>query len=154
MANWREFEASAPDLAQAGRWLFGQNGGVAFIATVRRDGSPQLHPVMPHVVEGALYVFIVSMSSKYRDLLRDGRYALHAIPAGEANQEFLISGRATRLEAPGTRGTVEAATGGPRHEWEVLFALDIEKALGTRWDQWGTPQAWPAFTRWKAASKP
>lgn len=150
MTSWAEFERSAPGLATSGRWLLGQNGGVAFLATVRADGSPQLHPVMPHVVDGLLYVFIVQMSSKYRDLERDGRYALHAIPAGERNEEFLISGRATKAGNAAVRSAAVAAAGGAKHDWEVLFEFDIEKVLGTRWSGWGTATAWPTFTRWRA----
>ena len=89
-------------------------------------------------------------SSKYGDLVRDGRFALHAIPAGEHNEECLISGRATVIDDAALWSAVSAASGGPRHDWEVLFALGVEKALGTRWHHWGTPAAWPTFTRWRA----
>lgn len=48
MVTWREFAAAAPDLAEAGRALLTQFGvGLAFLATVRRDGAPRLHPVCP-----------------------------------------------------------------------------------------------------------
>jgi hypothetical protein len=136
-------------MAARGAWLFRQHDGVAFLATVRRDGSPQPHPVMPHIVDGALYLFIVTMSSKHGDLLRDGRFALHAIPAGDRNEEFLVSGRARAVETSGLRAAVESATGGARHDWEALFSLDIEKCLHTSWERWAQSDPWPTFRRWK-----
>ncbi|MDP6605161.1 MAG: hypothetical protein QF664_02710 [Dehalococcoidia bacterium] len=47
LAAWLEFESGAPELAERDRWLLSRNDGVAFLATIRRDGSPQVHPIMP-----------------------------------------------------------------------------------------------------------
>lgn len=45
MATWHEFAQAAPDLAQAGQEQIFQYGvGLAFLATVRSDGGPRLHP--------------------------------------------------------------------------------------------------------------
>ena len=57
--RWSEFEELRPDLAGAGRQLFTQFGiGLAFLATVRPDGGPRLHPMCPMLVEGGLFAFI------------------------------------------------------------------------------------------------
>ena len=64
MASWAEFEREAPPLAESGRWLLSENGGVWFLATVRKDGSPQLHPVAPQIVEGELCVTVQHASVK------------------------------------------------------------------------------------------
>src|SRR5688572_24744524 len=150
MASWAEFEKEAAPLAESGRWLLAENGGVWFLATVRKDGSPQLHPVAPHIVNGKLCVFVVVFSTKHGDLERDGRYALHAIPAGPDNREFLVSGRARPMRDPAERERIIAASGRHIQEWETLFVFDIEKALGTSWANWGTDQMpWPTYTRWK-----
>src|SRR5690349_15360869 len=51
MATWNEFETDAPDIAAAGKQLLYQFGvGLAFLATLRKDGAPRLHPVCPTVV--------------------------------------------------------------------------------------------------------
>jgi hypothetical protein len=149
MASWAEFERDAPPLADSGRWLLTQNQGTFFLATVRKDGSPQLHPVMPHITEGELCVFVVVYGSKHGDLERDGRYALHAIPAGPDNREFLVSGRARPVRESAERERATAASGRHINDWETLFVFDIEKALGTSWANWGTDHPWPTFTRWK-----
>ena len=53
---------------------------MAFLATVRRDGAPRLHPVCPVLSSDRLFVLITPTSPKRHDLLRDGRYALQTIP--------------------------------------------------------------------------
>lgn len=44
------------------------------------------------------------------------------------------------------------ATGGAlgRHDFEALFRFDIDVVLHTRWDNWGTGEPWPTFTKWPA----
>lgn len=149
MPRWDEFEAAAPEMAAPARWLLSQNGGVAFLATVRKDGSPQLHPVMPYLVDGGLYVFIVQFSSKHGDLLARPRYALHTIPAGPANLEFLAVGSASPVADPALRARAVEVCGFPKADWETLFHFDIDRALTTEWAGWGTNHPQPTFRRWK-----
>jgi hypothetical protein len=74
MVTWKEFAVAAPELARAGRALIHQfQVGLAFLATVRKDGGPRLHPVCPVFSEDRLFVLITAESPKRRDLLRDGR---------------------------------------------------------------------------------
>ena len=78
MVGWGEFESLRPDLAQAGRELLCQFGvGLAFLATVRPDGAPRLHPICVVPTDHALYGLIIP-SLKLRDLERDGRYSMHS----------------------------------------------------------------------------
>ncbi len=150
MSTWGEFARSEPDLAAAGERLLRGHGGVAFLATTRRDGSPQLHPVMPYIVDGGLYVFVVRMSTKYGDLLRDGRYALHALPGDVNSEEFLVRGPASRIEDAGLAASVAEARGGHIYDFETLFELGVTTCLRTTWERWGQPDTWPSYTRWKA----
>jgi hypothetical protein len=153
---WAQFEAVQPALAAFGLELFRRHG-VAFLATTRRDGSPQVHPVCPYVVGGRLYVFVVNLSTKYRDLVRDGRYALHALPGRpegpaegcQVGDEFLLSGRAVPVEDRGLADQVKAATGAGGHDFEALFEFAIEKCLATRWRESGQGPL-PEHTRWRA----
>jgi hypothetical protein len=58
--SWAEFARARPDLAEAGRRLLYQFGvGLGFLATVRPDGSPRLHPMCPLVTEDALVGFLL-----------------------------------------------------------------------------------------------
>ena len=79
MKRWSEFAAEQPDMAEAGRALIYQfRVGLGYLATVRKDGGPRVHPVCPVIAHDGLYVFIGNHSPKVHDLLRDGRFALHA----------------------------------------------------------------------------
>ena len=64
MATWNEFETDAPDIAAAGKQLLYQFGvGLAFLATLRKDGAPRLHPICPTIVDGHLYALIGRLPS-------------------------------------------------------------------------------------------
>jgi len=56
MISWPGFAAAAPELAELGRGLLTQFGvSLGFLATVRRDGAPRLHPVCPVLSDERLY---------------------------------------------------------------------------------------------------
>ena len=150
-AHWQDLAPAQPGMAAAGERLLGPWGeGVAYLATVRKDGGPRVHPVMPVLAQGRLYVFVVRMSWKYRDLGRDGRYALHSAAALEGGEEFYVTGPAREVDDAGTRSAVTAASSGRLglHDFEALFELGIDRALYTKWENWGTADAWPAYTKW------
>ena len=93
MVTWKEFAAGEPDLAETGRSLLFQfKVGLAFLATVRRDGAPRLHPVCPVLSDDRLFVLITALSPKRRDLLRDGilRDAAHMADVSETAFELWI----------------------------------------------------------------
>ena len=103
MLSWAEFAHARPDLAEAGRRLLYQFGvGLGFLATVRPDGGPRLHPMCPLVTEDALVGFL-QPSPKRQDLHRDGRYALHCFPPDDNEDAFMVSGRALLVKDPGRR---------------------------------------------------
>jgi hypothetical protein len=150
MASWAELEAAQPDMAAAGRDLLYQFGpGLGYIATVRGDGGPRVHPCCPIVSEGTLWVFILTASPKGKDLVRDGRYALHSFPNPDLDDEFYVTGNASVVDDGATRATVRAATtanvGEPE---ELLFALDVQRAMLAKYTH--RPQWPPAYTIWRA----
>ena len=67
MATWTEFTEAAPELAQRGADLWNQHV-LMYLATVRGDGSPRVHPVAPILADGAVHVAINPRSPKWRDL--------------------------------------------------------------------------------------
>src|SRR5258708_8394863 len=104
MAGWADFEGAEPEMAAAGQALLCQFGpGLGYIATVRKDGGPRVHPCCPIISDGSLWVFVLSGSPKGADLLRDGRYALHTFPKPELDAEFYLTGTVTALAANPTR---------------------------------------------------
>jgi hypothetical protein len=94
MITWTEFEHEQPALAAAGRaQLYQIHIGLAFLATVRPDGGPRVHPVCPVLSPDGLYVLITA-GPKRADLRRDGRYALHSetCPPPREDDGFAIIG--------------------------------------------------------------
>lgn len=129
MASWSEFAASEPELATAIRALLQQYGpGMGYLATVRADGGPRVHPVSPVITDEGLYCFLVD-SPKRHDLERDGRYALHSYPPEESDDEAYVSGHAHPVTDPTvvTR-LAEALRASPMVNWR-LYELDIAQAM-------------------------
>jgi hypothetical protein len=94
MASWSEFAAAEPGLAASIHALVHQYGqGQGYLATVRADGGPRVHPVSPFITRDGLFCFVID-SPKRRDLERDGRYALHSFPPETTDDEAYISGEA------------------------------------------------------------
>ena len=146
MATWADFAAEAPDLAAFGAERFEQ--GVAFLATVRPDGSPRVHPVTPIVGEGRLFLFMEQTSPKGHDLRRDGRYMIHSLVTDQQGTggEFLVRGRAAPVDDPAVRAIAARAASYPPADRYVLFELGVDGAMSTVYEQgrpvrrrWGTP---------------
>ena len=56
VVTWGEFRSERPDLADTGRGLLYNFGiGLGFLATVRTDGGPRVHPVCPILTDDHLY---------------------------------------------------------------------------------------------------
>jgi hypothetical protein len=129
MASWTQFAAASPRLAAEIRALFHQYGpGLGYLATVRADGGPRVHPISPVITEDGAYCFLLD-SPKRRDLERDGRYALHAFPAEESDVEAYLSGTARPVTDPETIARISARSGAHTVvEWR-LFELHIEVAM-------------------------
>ena len=129
MATWAEFSAAEPLLATAIRTLLCQYGpGMGYLATIRPDGGPRVHPVMPVITDAGLYCFILP-SPKRHDLDRDGRYALHSFPAEDTSDEAYLSGRATPVMDPLLVAELALQMrAAQRVDWK-LYALTIEVAM-------------------------
>jgi hypothetical protein len=128
MTSWGEVARADPELTSFGHELFEQFG-IAFLATVRKDGGPRLHPVCPMILQGHLFVSITATSRKMHDLSRDGRYILHALP-GSNDAEFFVRGHALQVDDPDTLSLVasDLADSTISMGRDVLFELDIELA--------------------------
>jgi hypothetical protein len=148
MATWAEFEKQAPELADAGRQLLFQFGpGLAFVATLRGDGGPRLHPVRVILASGGLFLALIP-SPKTADLARDPRFALHSYPPEDVDDEFALTGRAVRVDDKARREDVQAHYNVPIKEHDVVFELHIDSALAARYRHRGD---WPpTYTRWRA----
>ena len=154
MASWSDFAAADPSMAAGIRALLQQYGpAMGYLATIRRDGGPRVHPVSPVLTDDGLYCFIVD-SPKRRDLERDGRYALHSYPPEESDDEAYVAGHATPVvDVTVIARLADALDASPAVDWQ-LFELSVETALLRRHGPGGalplaiSPRALPVTRRW------
>jgi hypothetical protein len=156
MATWGEFERKNPELAARGRQIFYHFGvPLGYLATVRRDGGPRIHPFCPIVHDQGLYG-LIGPSPKQRDLFRDGRCAIHSFALPDRDDEFYIAGRAAMIEGPELKRAVRGAflaTGATSDGSETLFAFDLEHVMLATYKKRGEPGNWPpVFTKWHAVA--
>ena len=156
MTSWGELDRQRPELSDGGRHLLYQHGvGLAFLATIRADGGPRLHPFCPLLSDQDMFGFIIP-SPKQQDLVRDGRYAVHSFPTDDNEDAFSATGRVevvtdaavrTTLGDQFVRERVEIGVPFPRDD-HLLVRFDLEGALLTTTSGFGdyapTHAAWHA----------
>jgi Pyridoxamine 5'-phosphate oxidase len=147
--RWEEFAEQAPEIAQPAETLL-RAFTLAFVATLRPDGAPRVHPMTVTICEGGLYVFPVHTTPRARDFDRDGRYALHSFPRfregtlqSYVDDEFTCSGLAVAVGDPDLRAAVVAVHNDRVSDADRLVRLDLDRAHHkTRFD--GVAH----YTRW------
>jgi hypothetical protein len=121
-------------------------GAPAYLATVRANGAPRVHPVTPVVTDDGLYVFMEPTSPKGADLRERGWFALHSgVPdSSGTGGEASVSGTGHPVDDVGVRARVAAAATYEPADRYVLFELrpiearcvgygDVELPERTRW---------------------
>jgi Pyridoxamine 5'-phosphate oxidase len=171
MTIWADFEREAPDVAAVaarlwpgivalhrGESLPANCFSVAFLASVRPDGGPRLHPFCPVLAGGRLFAAIPRSSPKGSDLRRDPRCVIHALP-GPDDDELCIRARARDVTADeasrvlvrrvvansGVGGMIETVSHDP------LFEFELERVDVAKWLDIGQPGTRPIRQRWSAA---
>ena len=140
-ATWEDLSAARPDLAATGRRLLYLGSiGLGFLATIRADGGPRVHPICPVLTESALFGMIIP-GPKLDDLRRDPRYALHGetFPPPDQDDAFYVTGTALEVSDPVVWEQValqmlterSMTERWPGFESQVLFEFLIERCLLT-----------------------
>lgn len=143
MASWSEFAEQDPTFAALGKSRLA--GRVSYLATIRPDGGPRVHPVTPIIGE-QLFLFMEPTSPKGQDLQRDGRFTLHCgvEDSNGGEGEFYVRGRAMLVTDSSVRTqAVQAASYTPRERY-LLFVLSVEFAFFNRYTEDG-----PQSQRWE-----
>ena len=145
--GWKEFEASAPEIARFG--LERLHGHVAYLATIRRNHLPRLHPVTPIIGDGHLYLFMEPTSPKGKDLERGSAYVLHSTVADNlgSNGEFQLTGYANRMSDTADRQHAASLADYEIEDRYILFELSILEAFSTIYQDDG-----PVRARWNSSS--
>lgn len=127
--SWQAFADGNKKMAAFGLERLAKR--VAFLATIRKDGSPRVHPMTPFVGEGHLFFYTDIGSSFWRDLRRDDRYALHSSVENDqgGGGEFFVSGYATLMDDPQLKAIAEKYVPYSLEDNYVLFELNVESAF-------------------------
>ncbi|HYV02641.1 MAG TPA: pyridoxamine 5'-phosphate oxidase [Actinomycetota bacterium] len=146
MNTWGEFAKAEPELAAFGAGRLGVPP--AYLATVRKKGSPRVDPVTPIITADGLFLFMEPTSPKGRDLRERGWYALHnGVPDTEGTGgEFFVSGQGFAVEDPAVRAVAAQAASYEPTDGYVLFELKLDEA---RCNGYGDVPI-PARRRWSA----
>jgi hypothetical protein len=142
MTSWMEFAQQAPEIAAFGKARF--QSGVAYLGTLRTDGSPRVHPVTPIIGE-QLFLFMEPTSPKGKDLQRDSRYTLHCAveDSSGGGGEFYVRGQATLTNDPFMREQAVIASPYLPADRYITFVLSIEFAfMNVYVDGTPTPSRW------------
>ncbi len=135
--SWKMLEDEQPALASFGAERL--HGKVAYLATIRKDGAPRVHPMTPIIGQGHLFVFMEPTSPKGHDLDRDPRYAMHCSVTDNSGEsgEFIITGRAHRVEDLELRALATRSASYAVADQYVLFEFDVETAASTIYPEHG-----------------
>jgi hypothetical protein len=145
--SWQALADAAPELAAFGAERL--HDRVAYLATLKADGSPRLNPVRPVVADRRLFIFTEAASPKVGDLDRDARYALHGTATSDQPwdlREFVVVGCARRVDDLLARALADANSGFPRDDRFLLFELFVVAAMSTVYGADGRPHR----ERWRA----
>lgn len=126
--------------------------GLGFLAPVRSDGAPRLHPVCPVISNERLYVFILSDSPKLGVLEDSGHYAMQAFPQAKPDSdEVYLTGKAIRINDPEVFSRVINDAKHPASSDEILFELDLDQVMHTRREGYGTPANHSIHEKWRSS---
>lgn len=137
--SWKTFASRSPNLAEFAKARL--HNKVAYLATIRKDGSPRVHPFTPIIGEGYFFVFMEPTSPKGHDLRRDPRFAVHCSvsdTSGESGEVF-ISGKAVFVEDAEMRVAAVNVSPYKPAERYILFELHPESVTTTEYPGEGSP---------------
>jgi hypothetical protein len=147
--RWEAFAAEAPALAGRIAQEFAV-AGVVLVGTIRQDGSPRLSPVEPVLLSGDLYLDMMWQSQKARDLLRDPRCEVHAMPADRLAPQLKIWGNVEETQDPTMLERFAAHArehlGWSPYPQHHLFRMDLE---GATWISYDDPNGWMHVRTWR-----
>ncbi len=150
MASWAEFARAEPEMAAVGAALL-ETHHLAYLATVRADGAPRVHPVAPFLIDGRLFVATPPSSPKARDQQRDPRYVLHMLP-GKDDDEFRVRGRARLVIEDAERAMILERGPHWAKQDDCFFEYDIDEAATAYWVKVGQPGTYPVRRAWKEST--
>jgi hypothetical protein len=126
--SWGEFATRERELAKFG--VDRLTAAPAYLATIRRSGTPRVHPVTPIFSADGLFLFMEPTSPKGRDLREREWFALHnGVPdnAGTGG-EFYVSGLGLAIEDLDIWSRVADSASYAPADLYILFELQLREA--------------------------
>jgi hypothetical protein len=157
MATWHDFARAQPQMAQVLRGIL-EGIPIAYLATVRKDGSPRVHPFCPVFANGRMFIAVNENSPKRWDLKNDSRYAMHALPgkwresdSGTiGDDEFYATGHVCLVTDEPVRRAVSQAAGHTINASDWLFELGLDYVMTAYWEKVGQPGTFAVRNEWRA----
>jgi hypothetical protein len=158
LPSWRDVELGAPELARLGMARL-NSAHLALLGTLRRDGSPRISPIEPHIAEGQLLIGAMAWSAKASDLRRDPRYTLHSVVTGPdtGQGELKLYGPAAEASQDLRAAAADAWWLASAPEKARVFTLHIGQAVFIDWDikhALMTVHQWSPASGYAVASRP
>ena len=143
--TWQTLEEEAPGIASFGQKRL--DGKVAYLATIRKDGKPRVHPVTPIIGEGHCFIFVDPDSPKVRDLSENGFYSLHCAmnDSSGSSGEFQVTGIADQIDHVDMRQLAVSVSSYRPSARYLLFELRLLEVLAISY-RGGRPDR----SRWSA----
>ena len=150
--RWSEFVAACPEIGKLADRRF-RADELAFLGTVRPDGSARVSPCELDFVEGELMLGMMWRSQKALDLRRDPRITVHSATADRMNPDgdVKVRGTATEITDAPTRARYREVVR-DRIDWAPdepefhVFALDVEHAAYIRFGKDSVALVWTQAT--------
>lgn len=143
--SWGELQLASPDIAEFGRQRL--DGKVAYLATVRENGNPRVHPVTAFLSSTRCFIFAEPDSSKVRDFSRNPGFHLHCAMSDSSGSsgEFQMSGTAVEARDAGFRDEAEANCPFRPSSRSILYELKLSEVVATSY-RGGRPdrRRWPS----------
>lgn len=153
MTSYGDFADERPGMAARLHEL-NQDIPIFYIATVRRDGAPRVHPFCPIFCGRGLYIAVNHTSPKRWDLARDGRHAMHNSnppPRGDrGDDEWYAMGRARRIVDPAEFQLVVESANHTVHPTDWVFELSFDYVMTAWWEKFGQPDTYAVREEWRS----
>jgi len=145
LLSWGEFAKAKPDMAKFGEKRLSYR--VMYLATIKPDSYPRVHPFTPFAGSGRLFAFMEPTSPKAKDLQRNGMYSMHSLVTDMhgTNGEFQIGGKAYLLTDPASREMANQSCPYKPQERYILFEFKIGACFTNDYSD-GKPK----ISSWKA----
>ena len=129
MYSWGELQLASPDIAEFGRRRL--DGKVAYLASVKANGAPRVHPVTAFLSETRCFIFADPNSSKVRDFSQNPGFHLHCAMSDSSGSsgEFQMAGKVVVTQE--SRAEAEANCPFRPSSRSILYELKLSEAIAT-----------------------